>query len=107
MTKQTVRHDDDIALPKTRLQQPAAPCRPPAGQRTDEWSWSRGAITFFYGLMNGPLESVCQRHGQQRKPRREVELLSLAGGETVNSQLDDYTYDSAEPYAAVRGSSTE
>jgi RHS repeat-associated protein len=70
---------------------------------TDEWSWSRGAIAFFYGTTaaNG-WNQFANDTDNNGNLRRQMNFVPLAGGGDVIPQLNDYTYDPLNRIAAVR-----
>jgi YD repeat-containing protein len=70
---------------------------------TDEWNWSRGAISFLYGtnaVANGDMfANDADNNGNLR---RQLNYVPLAGGGYVISQQHDYYYDALNRIAVVR-----
>jgi RHS repeat-associated protein len=61
---------------------------------TDDWNWSRGAITFHYGTTSaGNVDVFANDTDNNGNLRRQINWVPLAGGGYVIPQLDDYTYD--------------
>src|SRR6266498_1469718 len=70
---------------------------------TDEWNWSRGAISFLYGtnaVANWDMfASDADNNGNLR---RQLNYVPLAGGGYVIPQQHDYYYDALNRITAVR-----
>ena len=61
---------------------------------TDEWNWSRGAITFLYGTTAVASGNMFANDTDNNgNLRRQINYVPLAGGGHVIPQRDDYTYD--------------
>src|SRR6266508_304641 len=61
---------------------------------TDEWSWNRGAIGFYYGstaVASGDI--FANDTDNNGNLLRQTNFVPLAGGGYVIPQRDDYTYD--------------
>ncbi len=70
---------------------------------TEEWSWSHGAIGFYYGstaVASGDI--FANDTDNNGNLRRQTNYVPLAGGGYVIPQQHDYTYDALNRIATVR-----
>ena len=62
---------------------------------TDEWTWTRGALIFYYGATaRDTWNAFANSTDNNGNVLRQVNYVPLAGGGYAIPQLDDYTYDS-------------
>jgi RHS repeat-associated protein len=70
---------------------------------TDEWSWSRGAIAFFYGTTAAnSWNQFANDTDNNGNLRRQMNFVPLAGGGDAIPQVGDYTYDALNRIATFR-----